>query len=161
MKYSFCFFLFIIILFFSNCHSGKPEISPSAKEVVLEYINGVIVGKYYDKLPLLLSDDFVNELSPKFRGPSNNHIISQGLDAHREHLQSLHHERDISVKILDVIQEDNIVVIMMLVTHSYKDGRKATFPWAGFFTVEDGKITRARHIHDTLLEYIQLNEVSR
>lgn len=153
---------FALLILLVACHSEKRESeNKAAKEIVEQYILDVISGKEYEKLPLLLSEDFVNELSPKFRFPSSGHIITEGLDRHTEHLKALHRERDVTVKILEMVEEDNRVAVLMLVTHSYKDGRKASFPWSGFFDIENGKITKARHIHDTLLEYIQLNEVSR
>ena len=50
-------------------------------------------------------------------------------------------------------QERNKLVVLK----TYLDGRRMTTPWMSFFTLEDGKISKAIHVYDRLDEQRQLN----
>ncbi|MFC2107472.1 nuclear transport factor 2 family protein [Bacteroidota bacterium] len=160
MNKIFYIYAIISILLFSSCNKQKNQNSKSNKDIVKEYIDEVIVNKNYNIIYDLVDEDFTNELSPQYRVPSDGSVIQQGLELHLKHIKALHADRKISIKYLDFVEEDNKVAISMIVSHNYNDGRVSTFPWIGIFELQNGKIIKAKHVHDTLLEYIQLNDAN-
>ena len=150
----------LLLMLITSCNKQKNQNNKSSKDIVKEYIDEVIVNKNYDLIYELVDEDFTNELSPQYRIPFDGSVVQQGLELHLKHIKALHADRSINIKYLDFVEENDKVAISMIVSHHYNDGRISTFPWIGIFEVQDGKITKAKHVHDTLLEYIQLNEAN-
>lgn len=132
------------------------------KESARVWYEEAIVKENPKSLDTILAKGVTVEFAPSFVSSVTNSNKLSGMDQVKKHVVAANKNADYSGAILDIVGEGNKVAMYRVVTEKMADGRTAVVPWVSFFEFDDaGKITKIKHVHDTLGEKQQLDKSAK
>jgi ketosteroid isomerase-like protein len=156
---------FVAALFLGNgalAEVATPSAVKHNKDVARMWYEEAIVKENPKALDDILAEGVTFELAPSYVSQvSGTHKLA-GAKQVKDHIGNVNKNADYSGEIIDLVGEGNKVAMYRVVTQKMPDGRVAVVPWVSFFEFNDaGKITKIKHVHDTLHEKNQLEAASK
>lgn len=138
--------------------AAKSSIDKNKQTARIWYEEGIIKGNS-KALDPILAKGVVMELAPSYASPVSGSYKVSGADQVKKHVDSVTKGAVRTGEIVDLVAEGNKVAMYRVVTQKMPDGRTVVVPWVSFFEFDDaGKITKIKHVHDTLHEKNQMEK---
>lgn len=123
------------------------------KEAVRVFYEEAIIKKNVNALDGVLAKGVTVEFAPSYVSSISKNNKLSGIDQTKQHIANATKAMTFSGPIVDMIAEGNKVALYRVVTEKMPDGRTAICPWVSIFEFDaTGKISKIKHVHDTLIE---------
>jgi hypothetical protein len=137
--------------------TAKPSSLEKNKQTARMWYEEAIVKENPKSLDEILAKGVTLELAPSYVSPISGTNKLSGAKQVKDHVAQVNKNGDYSGQIIDMVAEGNKVAMYRIVTEKLADGRTSVTPWVSFFEFDPaGKITKIKHVHDTLQQKNQL-----